>query len=556
MNTVERIMVVDDEKGICQNVEKILSKNNYEVTCALSAAEALERMKTESFDLMISDIVMPGMNGLELLKQVKTEWPKTRALMMTAYASTDTALKAIRLGALDYVSKPFTPDELRTVVRKAMAGDLVEAKTSEKEIEVINVVDIDMPFDGDEIARYTGEEYVKTLGRSDMPVIEVKMPEKLVNYCSVGDMVCDIFKKLGGTCKAGNKSHKCPQKTGKKAAGSHKTAESPDRSKWIGIDMPFNYDEVVSVTGPEYVAHLGSNGVSFVSYEELKKNMARRMGKPAGDIDVDMPFDRSEVAKTTGDLYANTLGPSDMPVIEVKKSEKIEHYCQVGEMVCDIFRKLGGTCKAGTKTRLCPQVKSRKKAEAGKRNVPDVSRLIGVDMPFLFDEVAAAAGADYAMHLEAGERAVYSYEEIRQHAATLTARQEAEANRLSIDESGRGVLVIDDEVAVNNNIRKILEKKGYGVEQAVSREEALEKINDRSYPVIMLDLKMPGVKGLELLKSIRERRPESMVVIITGYASIETAVETARMGAVGYLAKPFTPDEIRGAAENAIRLAA
>ena len=111
-------------------------------------------------------------------------------------------------------------------------------------------------------------------------------------------------------------------------------------------------------------------------------------------------------------------------------------------------------------------------------------------------------------------------------------------------------------MAVNNNIRKILEKRGYAVDQAISREEALEKINESSYPVIMLDLKMPGVKGLELLQSIRERRPEAMVVIITGYASIETAVETARMGAVGYLAKPFTPDEIRVAAENAVRLAA
>ena len=554
MNTQERIMVVDDEKGICQNVEKILSKNNYEVICALSAAEALERMKTESFDLMISDIVMPGMNGLELLKQVKTEWPKTRTLMMTAYASTDTALKAIRLGALDYVSKPFTPDELRTVVQKAMAGDLVQAKTSENEIEVINVIDIDMPFDGDEVAKYTGEDYVKALGRSDMPVVEVKIPDNLENFCAVGDMVCDIFKKLGATCKVGNKSHLCPQKTAKKSAGSKKMAGTPDRSKWIGIDMPFNYDEVVSVTGPEYVAHLGSEGVSFVSYEELKENVARMMGKPSGNIDVDVPFDRNEVAKAVGDDYADTLGPSDMPIIEVKISEKLENYCEVGDMVCDIFKKLGATCKAGNKTSLCPQKKSQKKAEAGKQNVPDVSRLIGVDMPFIFDEVAAAAGAEYAMHLEFGDRAVYSYKEIRQHAASLMAKQEPKIKRPS--GAKRSALVIDDEVAVNNNIRKILEKKGYRVDQAISREEALEKINESSYPVIMLDLKMPGVKGLELLQSIRERRPEAMVVIITGYASIETAVETARMGAVGYLAKPFTPDEIRGAADNAVRLAA
>ena len=554
MNTIERIMVVDDEKGICQNVEKILSKNNYEVICALSATEALERMKTESFDLMISDIVMPGMNGLELLKQVKTEWPKTRALMMTAYASTDTALKAIRLGALDYVSKPFTPDELRTVVQKAMNGELVQAKTSEKEVEVINVIDIDIPFDGDEVAKYTGEDYVKTLGRSDMPVVEVKIPDNLENFCAVGDMVCDIFKKLGATCKVGNKSHLCPQKTAKKSAGSKKMAEAPDRSKWIGIDMPFNYDEVVSVTGPEYVAHLGSEGVSFVSYQELKENVARMMGKASGNIDVDMPFDRSEVAKAVGDDYVNTLGPSDMPIVEVKISEKLEHYCEVGEMVCDIFKKLGATCKAGNKTSLCPQKKSQKKAEAGKQNVPDVSRLIGVDMPFMFDEVVEAVGAEYAMHLEAGERTVYSYEEIKQNVAILVAQQESKTKRSS--GARRSALVIDDEVAVNNNIRKILEKKGYSVDQAISREEALEKINESSYPVIMLDLKMPGVKGLELLQSIRERRPEAMVVIITGYASIETAVETARMGAVGYLTKPFTPDEIRGAADNAVRLAA
>ena len=67
---------------------------------------------------------------------------------------------------------------------------------------------------------------------------------------------------------------------------------------------------------------------------------------------------------------------------------------------------------------------------------------------------------------------------------------------------------------------------------------------------------MPGVKGLELLKAIRENQPKAKVIIITGYATIETAVEAARMGAVDYLPKPFTPQEIRSATEDAIRLAA
>nr|MBC8361128.1 response regulator [Candidatus Desulfatibia profunda] len=95
MATAAKIMVVDDEKQICRNVAKILSKNNLEVVQATSAKEAMEKMATDSFALLISDIVMPEMNGLELLKLVKKEWPLTKAVMMTAYASTDTAVRSI-----------------------------------------------------------------------------------------------------------------------------------------------------------------------------------------------------------------------------------------------------------------------------------------------------------------------------------------------------------------------------------------------------------------------------------------------------------------------------
>jgi DNA-binding NtrC family response regulator len=118
------------------------------------------------------------------------------------------------------------------------------------------------------------------------------------------------------------------------------------------------------------------------------------------------------------------------------------------------------------------------------------------------------------------------------------------------------ILVIDDEVAVNNNIRKILAKKDYQVDQAVTKEEALDKIRNRSYKLVLLDLKIPGVKGLELLQAVRDGNPLAKVIIITGYASIETAVESGRMGAVDYLPKPFTPDEIRNATDQAFQMAA
>jgi len=551
-----KIIVVDDEKQICHNVAKILAKNQYVVTQARSAQEALEKMAEESFSLLISDIVMPGKNGLELLKMVKKEWPLTKAIMMTAYAATDTAMKAIRLGALDYIPKPFTPAELRATVEQALMGNLVEAPTTDEEKETIDVIDIDMPFETDEVSKYTGEDYAARLGRSDMPIIEVKMPEALENYCEVGSMVCDIFKKLGATCKAGTKTGDCPQKKAKK--GKAKKSKDFDSANLIGIDQPFNYKEVVSITGPEYVHNLHQEGVTFLPYEELKKNYSQLQAKKTVTIDVDMPFDRDEVARRAGDDYAARLTRSDVPLVEVTVPESLENYCEVGSMVCDIFKKLGATCKAGSKTGDCPQKKA-KKGKAKKSKSFDAQTLISIDQPFNYEEVAAITGPEYIRNLHHEDIVITPYEELKKamrFRKAKPAKEVPEYPDLMNEPAYKNILVIDDEVAVNNNIRKILAKKGYHVDQAVTKDDALDKIQARPYKLVLLDLRIPGVKELELLKTLRDRNPEAKVIIITGYASIETAVEAARLGAIDYLAKPFTPDEIRDATDKALRLAA
>jgi DNA-binding response OmpR family regulator len=496
---------------------------------------------------------MPGKNGLELLKLVKQQWPLTKAVIMTAYASTDTAMKAIRLGALDYIPKPFTPAELRTTVDKALSGELVEVRVSDAEREMIDVIDLDAPFEAKEVADATGEDYVKMLGRSDMPVVEVKVPSILPNYCQVGSMVCDIFKKLGATCKAGTKSGECPQKKTKKAAAK---AEGPDVRRLVGIDQPFLYDQVVSVTGPQYIRQLGREGSAYLPYEELKKNMASRLTADSAKIDVDIPFDRNELEKAVGAGYAVSLSRSDVPVVEVKVPESMPNYCQVGSMVCDIFKKLGATCKAGTKSGECPQLKAKKAKAVASAPAQDKTRWIGPDLPFVTEEVAAVAGPDYVKHLYLEDRVVMPYEELKKNMAARLGQPAAVAPDLRRPAERPFILVIDDEVAVNNNIRKILAKKGYRVDQATRKAEALEKIQSRAYSLVILDLKMPGVKGLELLAAIRERQPAARVIIVTGYASIDTAVEGARLGAVGYVPKPFTPEELRLATDNAVRLAA
>jgi CheY-like chemotaxis protein len=353
------------------------------------------------------------------------------------------------------------------------------------------------------------------------------------------------------------KTAECPQKKAKKGKQAKK-AKGFDAANLIGIDQPFSYEEVTSITGPEYVHNLHQEGVTFLPYEELKKNYLQLKAGEAANLDVDMPFDRNEVARQTGEDYALRLTRSDVPLVEVTVPETLENYCEVGNMVCDIFKKLGATCKAGTKTAACPQKKA-KKGKAKKAKGFDSKTLISIDQPFNYEEVAAITGPDYIQNLHHEATIVTPYEALKKSISqkilqpALQVPADSDLMKAPADST---ILVIDDEVAVNNNIRKILAKKDYQVDQAVTKEEALAKIRAHSYNLVLLDLKIPGVKGLELLKAVRDNNPSAKVIIITGYASIETAVESARMGAVDYLPKPFTPAEIRNVTDQAFRLAA
>ena len=188
----------------------------------------------------------------------------------------------------------------------------------------------------------------------------------------------------------------------------------------------------------------------------------------------------------------------------------------------------------------------------------DAKELIGIDQPFNYKAVVSVTGPEYVRNLQTDGVAFLPYEELKRNYAQLMEKEAKGARdypELSQEYGHKNILVIDDEVAVNNNIRKILTKKGFRIDQATSKAEAVQKIDEKAYNLVLLDLKIPGVKGLELLKTIRDKRPETMVIIITGYASIDTAVETARLGAVDYLPKPFTPDEIRNTTEKALHLA-
>ena len=107
------------------------------------------------------------------------------------------------------------------------------------------------------------------------------------------------------------------------------------------------------------------------------------------------------------------------------------------------------------------------------------------------------------------------------------------------------VLIVDDEKNIRMTLSQALEALELDTDAAVNGEEALEKLAERNFGLILLDLKMPGMDGMDVLRKVRETRPDIKVIIITAHGTIESATEAMKLGAVDFIQKPFAPKEIR-----------
>ncbi|MCA8923045.1 MAG: response regulator, partial [Planctomycetes bacterium] len=114
-----RVLVVDDEEGMREVCAETVSRlPGVEAVTEEDATRALERIKTEAFDLLISDVRMPGLSGVELLEAVRAHDPELPVLIMTGFPTVETAVACLKLGAVDFVTKPFLPDDLQANVQR------------------------------------------------------------------------------------------------------------------------------------------------------------------------------------------------------------------------------------------------------------------------------------------------------------------------------------------------------------------------------------------------------------------------------------------------------
>lgn len=116
-----RILIVDDEEGVRESFKLILGES-YSLAFAANTADAAVKLETDPFDLVMLDIKMPKMNGLEFLKEIKKKRPRLPVIIVTGYESVETAQAALRNGARDYIPKPFDPKDILNAVEKVLSN--------------------------------------------------------------------------------------------------------------------------------------------------------------------------------------------------------------------------------------------------------------------------------------------------------------------------------------------------------------------------------------------------------------------------------------------------
>lgn len=124
------ILIIDDEKNIRLTMSQSLEPLEIPIRTAVNGEEALQMLGEETFGLVFLDLKLPGIDGMEVLQQIRYNWPKTRVIIITAHATIDSAVEAMKLGAVDFLQKPFSPAEIRRLAKMVLEREAMEEENA------------------------------------------------------------------------------------------------------------------------------------------------------------------------------------------------------------------------------------------------------------------------------------------------------------------------------------------------------------------------------------------------------------------------------------------
>ncbi len=164
------ILIVDDEASVRDSLYNWFLEDGFEVSCAENASKALSMLDNQKFDIILADIKMPGMDGLEMLRRIKQILPDAIVIVITAFATVDTAVQALKDGAFDYVTKPFDPDDLSHLIRNALKQINLSSENESLKSRVVDLENVEDIIGESEAVKHMLSE-VEQVAKSNASVI-------------------------------------------------------------------------------------------------------------------------------------------------------------------------------------------------------------------------------------------------------------------------------------------------------------------------------------------------------------------------------------------------
>ncbi len=526
------ILLIEDEANLRHNLGVLLEGEGYRVISAEDGAEGIRKLQEEPFDLVITDVVMPEVDGFQVMEYLRDYAPDVAVVAITAYVSTESAIEALRCGAYDYLAKPFDVDLMQIVVKRALEkarmqkafrqsmGEL-ERQVAERTRNLIEAkINLEQSI---EELRATQEQLVQTERFRALGEVTASVAHDLDDSLA---MIVGFAQMLAKTAPAEGRIKAQLEQIGEVALGCHEIVKSL-------VDFPWK------PASKKVQTHL--NAVC----EEMLAGLTYQAD--LSHIIVERRLDGS------------------LPPIMADPHQLLQAFTNIALYGCRTIISNGGEGRLTVETTKWGDGVIQVAFQVGGLGVTK-SRSGGLLNPFLTMRESSGSlglslaygmlkehGGKMAVHSIPGEGATYVVDLPIHEALPLTFM-------LSPDEleslGRRRVLVVDAEEENLVLLQEVVHHLGHDADGSSSAQDALQKIADRDYDLIITDMHLPGMDGLYFYQQLGDLRPElaqRMIFISGKLLSAEIVTFLGRVGCP-LIKKPFSVADIEMGMRRALEV--
>ncbi len=500
MSTAPNILIVDDEPRMRDSLSIILRSEGYETKLSSNGEEAIGCLSEREFDLVLLDVIMPGMDGYEVLEHLRRTHPDTMVLMMTGRASAQSAVEAIKKGAYDYLSKPIEHEELLRRIGNAIAQKRLKTEKTKLEtqlneaqkLELMSVLAGGLAHDFNNILTVIQGNVSLMLMEMDPAHLQY---QKLRNIEKQVESGAQIAKKLLGYIQR-EQSH----------------AEIVDINEQIA--------EIVDV-------FCGTRKELYIR-QDLQQNLptVKIVKGQLEQILLNLLINAADAMPKGGNIILST-SRVNRKVIKSGPSKQVPR-----DYVLITVNDTGEGMDEETMNRIFdPFFTTKPPGKGTGLGLTSVYSLVTGIGGYIDVASVKGRGTTFNIYLPAIEGCVLPID-----------RREV----IDLREKETTALLVDDEDVIIEIGREFLNSLGYKVLEASEGESALQIYSKyaNDIDIVLLDMMMPGIKGDEVFTELKKINPNVKVVIISGFADKDIIQEMLRKGCCGYIRKPFMLDEL------------